>query len=1482
MTHSFRKAFAFVLFLMASLGATSMAQAGYALATFNNPSSGTVGTAYNQTLTFSGTFGAGPVGNYRDSVNFPASPQPISGSLPPGLSINWNGAQPIVSGTPTQAGSFTVNYEVVDTTYWVISGPINITIAGGTPAPAVTAISPSSGAVSGGTNVTITGTSFTGATSVNFGGTPATGFTVNSPTQISATAPPHASGIVDITVTTAVGTSPTVPADQYTYLAPPTVTSLGTTSGPASGSTVVTITGANFTGATAVRFGASLAPSFTVNSATSITAITPGGSAGTVDVTVTTAVGTSVTSAADQYTYIAAPTVTSVSPTNGPVTGGTSVTIMGTNFSVATQVRFGGSNATGFTVNSATSITATTPAGAAGTVDITVTTAAGTSATSAADQYTYIAAPTVTSLSPTSGVVTGGTSVVINGTNFTGATAVTFGTNAASSFSVNSATQITATAPAGSAGIVDVRVSTSGGTSATGAGDRYTYVAALLVTTTTLPTPVLTQAYAQTVATSGGTAPVTFAVTAGALPAGLSLNTNTGAITGTPTAAGTSSFTLTATDTNAITASRAYSVTIAAALAVTTTSLPTPVLTQAYAQTVATSGGTAPVTFAVTAGALPAGLSLNTSTGAITGTPTVAAAYSFTVTATDANAITASRAYSVTIAAALAVTTTSLPTPVLTQAYAQTVATSGGTAPVTFAVTAGALPAGLSLNTNTGAITGTPTVAGTYSFTMTATDSNAITAARTYGGTIAAALLVTTTTLPRPVLTQAYAQTVATSGGTAPVTFAVTSGTLPAGLSLNGATGAITGTPTVAGDYSFVVTATDANAITAARTYAGTALAPLAITQASVPSGTTGQAYAQSLSGTGGQGSYTFVVVAGALPAGVSLTSAGLLSGTPTAAGTFNFTLALSDGIMPVTTRAFSLVIAPPSVSVTPASFPGATIGAFYSQQVTAAGGTAAYGFAITSGALPPGLSLNANGLLSGTPTASGNFSFRITATDSTTGSGPFTGMRDYTISVTSRATSVLLQVSTQSVIAGGSVTLTASVTPNTATGTITFTDGGAAPHVVFVTGGVGTYVARLIAPGAHVFVATYNGDASNLLSVSAPVSVNVTRPDPSQDPNVRGLVSAEASALARFASSQMTNVQSRLEQLHSENVPAVAMGVSVTGTMTSCVEVPGAANSRCTDRPTSLEKAGPDGAASKSALRGSRFFDDKQPVAAGASSAVNTPVAIWTAGSLMFGRQDISGQQTSNRFSTGGLTAGFDMQAMAGLRTGFAFGFGNDDADIGTDGTRSSGRSVSATGYASWNLTKSFFLDALAGYGGAKFTTTRNFGLTGDMLTGERNGHTLYGSLILTSEQAWDKWKVAPYIRADVTSLQLDAFSEHGAADWTLAFSRAHQSSASLVLGLRGQYDVSVPWGTLSPLARLEYSHVAGGSLFQAMSYVADPTSTYGLSITPVARNNVSGAVGLRASGGNVTGSVEYIRSGALTGETRGQGVKGNLQTKF
>src|SRR5208337_4546930 len=143
----------------------------------------------------------------------------------------------------------------------------------------------------------------------------------------------------------------------------------------------------------------------------------------------------------------AAPTVTKILPTSGPLIGGTTVTITGTGFTGATAVKFGTTAATSYTVVSATSITAVSPAGI-GTVDITVTTPSGTSATLPADEFTYDPVPAVTSISPAAGPLAGGTTVTITGTGFTGATAVTFGTTAATSYVVNSATSITAVSPA--------------------------------------------------------------------------------------------------------------------------------------------------------------------------------------------------------------------------------------------------------------------------------------------------------------------------------------------------------------------------------------------------------------------------------------------------------------------------------------------------------------------------------------------------------------------------------------------------------------------------------------------------------------------------------------------------------------------------------------------------------------------------------------------------------------------------------------------------------------------------------------------------------------------------------------------------------------------------------------------------------------------------------------------------------------------------
>jgi uncharacterized membrane protein len=169
---------------------------------------------------------------------------------------------------------------------------------------------------------------------------------------------------------------------------PPTVSGVSPVEGPEAGGTSVEITGTGFSGATAVTFGTTSAASFKVNSASSITAVAPKGS-GTVDVTVTTPVSTSATSAADRFTFQPPPTVTEVAPKTGPESGATEVTITGTNFTGGSTVKFGTTSASSVKVNSAGSITAISPKGS-GTVHVVVTTAGGTSTTSSADEFTYI------------------------------------------------------------------------------------------------------------------------------------------------------------------------------------------------------------------------------------------------------------------------------------------------------------------------------------------------------------------------------------------------------------------------------------------------------------------------------------------------------------------------------------------------------------------------------------------------------------------------------------------------------------------------------------------------------------------------------------------------------------------------------------------------------------------------------------------------------------------------------------------------------------------------------------------------------------------------------------------------------------------------------------------------------------------------------------------------------------------------------------
>jgi hypothetical protein len=266
----------------------------------------------------------------------------------------------------------------------------------------------------------------------------------------------------------------------------------------------------------------------------------------------------------------------------------------------------------------------------------------------------------------------------------------------------------------------------------------------------------------------------------------------------------------------------------------------------------------------------------------------------------------------------LAITTSSLPTADVNLPYSATLQATVGIPPDTWSAAAGTLPAGLTLSP-AGQISGTPTMAGTFGFIVQVADSETppMTATKSLSITINPQLAVTTTSpLPDGTVGTAYSDTLASSGGTSPVTWAVTTGTLPAGLILTPATGAISGTPTTAGTSTFTVRATDHLGQTATQSLSITVHpAPLSITTTTLPNGTVNTAYSQTVSATGGTPPYTFSLATGSmLPAGLNLTTTnnqGVISGTPTATGTFPFTIQVMDSANPAAnaTQALSITI---------------------------------------------------------------------------------------------------------------------------------------------------------------------------------------------------------------------------------------------------------------------------------------------------------------------------------------------------------------------------------------------------------------------------------------------------------------------------------------------------------------------------------------------------------------------------------------------
>ena len=472
---------------------------------------------------------------------------------------------------------------------------------------------------------------------------------------------------------------------------------------------------------------------------------------------------------------------------------------------------------------------------------------------------------------------------------------------------------------------------------------------------------------------TGGASPYTFSIVNGTLPNGLTLNTTNGAITGTPTAGG--SFSIQVKDSNGVVAGTTCTFTIVAPPVLSCPAVSSGEVGAALnSLAITVNGGIGPYTFSVV-GTLPNGLTLNTTNGAITGTPTVAG--SFNIQVKDSNGVAATSPCPFTIASAPVLTCPAVNSGAVGAAFnSPAMSVSGGTQPFTFSVATGTLPSGLTLNTTNGAITGTPTAAGT--FTIQLKDANGVTAVTTCAFTIGNALALACPAVSSGEVGAAFnSPNMMVSGGTAPYTFSVATGTLPNGLTLNTTNGAITGTPTAPG--TFTIQVKDSNGTVATTTCSFTIAMGVTLSCPAVTSGEVGVAFnSPALSPGGGTSPYTFSVVNGTLPNGLTLnTSNGAITGTPTVGGSFSIQVKDANGVVATTTCQFT--IANGVTLSCPAASSGEVGVAFNSPALSPSGGTSPYTFSIVNGTLPNGLTLNTtNGAITGTPTTAGSFSIQV------------------------------------------------------------------------------------------------------------------------------------------------------------------------------------------------------------------------------------------------------------------------------------------------------------------------------------------------------------------------------------------------------------------------------------------------------------------------------------------------------------------------
>ena len=802
---------------------------------------------------------------------------------------------------------------------------------------------------------------------------------------------------------------------------------------------------------------------------------------------------------------------------------------------------------------------------------------------------------------------------------------------------------------------------------------------------------------------------------------------------------------------------------------------------------------------------------------------------SFTYTATNAGGTSAPATVTVTVSdPAITIAAGGPLTATAGAAYSQTFTFSGGAQPFTGYQVAN-LPAGLAISGSTAnsvTVSGTPTSAGSFALNVSGTDASTgngpFTTAQAFTLVVNAPVLALTPasgsfTAPYAA---AFSQAITATGGVGPYSYSLT-GNLPAGVTLNPSTGLLSGSPTATGNFTFAVTATDTGStgagapFTVQGNYSLTVAAPVVgVTPTTLPAATAGSAYTATLTATGGVAPYRFVLGGGALPAGLSLSTGGIVSGTPTAAGSFAFTVNVTDANGQVGTANVTLIVGNSTITITPATLPRGTQGIAYSQRLTAAGGIAPYSFAVSSGTLPAGLTINATtGVIAGTPAGSGDTTFAITVTDSTTGT-PSTATISYTLQI-------------------------------------------------------------------------------------------VARPNPANDPEVRGLVQAQVNSARRFVDTQVGNFNRRLEGLRRgggsggfSNSLRISASDHCIDTVTAwtnpvCANAggnAGALNGRPggfgATTPGGLGSGGPgSGAMLGGGPIGSAAPSDGTGAAAGADASgnVEAPLTIWAGGAIRWGDRDEKTGRPSERFESEGVTFGADYRFSSSFAAGVGVGLGRETTDVGRNGSQSEGEAKTLAIYGSHLLGGGLYVDWLAGYQWLDFDLRRYVTLSGQLVNSSRSGRQWFGSVSAGADIESGNWRVTPYARIDAQRGTLKGYTENSGSVFDLTFLDQDVAFTSISAGAKIDYRIAVENGFFLPRLRLEYQRDIERDSEALVAYFDQVSGPFNaVPLTGYARSRLLMGIGVEMAIGDRTAiDVEYSNR-HNSGAGADQGVLINLKQAF